>query len=84
MRRPPGGRGTRSLESGWENSVRAGPQKKEIRFYIRNGDHIDGPHPRSRILEWHREGRLPDDVLLSRDGQSWRRVRWPSPDAPPR
>lgn len=54
----------------------------EIRFFIRNGDHVDGPHPRSRILEWHREGRLPDDVLLSRDGQTWRRVRWPAASQP--
>lgn len=56
----------------------AGQPKSEVRFYVRNGDHIDGPHPRSRILEWHREGRLPDDVMLSRDGQKWSKVRWPS------
>ena len=62
----------------------SGPQlpKPEARFYIRNGDHVDGPHPRSRILQWHAEGRLGDDTLLSRDGQTWSRVRWPrSPSA---
>jgi hypothetical protein len=50
--------------------------KAEARFFVRQGDHVDGPHPRSRILEWHREGKLPDDVLLSPDGQTWHRVRW--------
>ena len=39
---------------------------------------------RSRILEWHAEGRLADDVLLSRDGQTWRRVRWPAARKPGR
>ena len=53
-------------------------RKPESRWFVRNGDHVDGPHPQSRILEWHREGRLPDDILLSRDGQTWQRVRWPS------
>ncbi len=56
----------------------AKPAKPESRWFIRNGDHVDGPHPRARILAWHAEGRLPDDVLLSRDGQRWQRVRWPS------
>lgn len=61
--------------------MQTGQPKSEDRFYVRDGDHIDGPHPRARILEWHREGRLPDDVLLSRDGQTWRRVRWPTAPA---
>ncbi len=62
----------------------SGPQlpKPESRFFIRNGDHVDGPHPRSRILQWHAEGRLPDDVLLSRDGQRWSKVRWPPSSQP--
>ena len=59
------------------------PPKPETQFFIRRGDHVDGPHPRSRILEWHTEGRLPDDVLLSRDGQRWSKVRWPA-SPPPR
>ncbi len=54
------------------------PAKPESRWFIRDGDHVDGPHPRSRILAWHAEGRLSDDVLLSRDGQTWQRVRWPA------
>ena len=53
------------------------PPPPEQRWFVRQGDHVDGPHPQSRILEWRREGRLPDDVLLSRDGQHWHRVRWP-------
>lgn len=56
-----------------------GRPQPETRFFIRDGDHVDGPHPRSRILEWHREGRLSDDVLLSKDGLNWSRVRWPAP-----
>lgn len=55
----------------------ANPQQPERRFFIRNGDHVDGPHPTSRILAWRREGKLPDDILLSADGQRWRPVRWP-------
>ena len=47
------------------------------RFFVRNGDHVDGPHEKARILAWHAEGRLPDDVLLSPDGRTWSRVRWP-------
>jgi hypothetical protein len=50
---------------------------QESRWFVRMGDHVDGPHPRSRILQWHAEGRLPDDVLLSRDGRRWQAVRWP-------
>ncbi len=52
--------------------------KTEKRWFVRNGSHVDGPHPTSRILEWRREGRLPADVLLSADGQRWQRVRWPA------
>jgi len=54
------------------------PPPQERRFYVRVGDHVDGPHPASRIRTWHEEGRLPDDVLLSLDGQDWRPVRWPA------
>jgi hypothetical protein len=61
-----------------------GPPKPESRWFIRNGDHVDGPHPQSRILEWHAQGRLPDDVLLSRDGQTWSKVRWPGRAPRPR
>ncbi len=50
----------------------------ERRWFVRNGDHVDGPHPTSRILAWREEGKLPDDVLLSADGQRWQRVRWPA------
>ncbi len=56
----------------------ARPNKPEPRWYLRDGDHVDGPHPQSRLLQWHAEGRLSDSVLLSRDGQKWQRVRWPS------
>jgi hypothetical protein len=62
--------------------MQAHPPKPEKRWYVRHGDHVDGPHPTSRILAWHREGRLPDDVLLSPDGQRWRRVRWPVGPSP--
>ena len=55
----------------------AKPPKPEPKFFIRNGDHVDGPHPTSRILEWRREGKLPADIMLSRDGQRWQPVRWP-------
>jgi hypothetical protein len=57
------------------------PPKPESRWFIRNGDHVDGPHPQSRILEWHAAGRLSDETLLSRDGQTWSRVRWPKAPA---
>jgi hypothetical protein len=53
-------------------------------WFVRRGDHVDGPHPVARILAWHREGKLPDDILLSRDGQTWRRVRWGPKQAQPR
>ena len=53
-------------------------RKPESRWFVRDGDHVDGPHPQSRILQWHEEGKLPDDILLSRDGQTWQRVRWPA------
>lgn len=49
----------------------------EPRWFLRDGDHIDGPHAQSRILAWHEEGRLRDGVLISRDGQTWHGVRWP-------
>lgn len=62
----------------------ARPDKPEPRWYLRDGDHVDGPHPQSRILAWHREGRLSDGVLLSRDGRTWKNVRWPARATKPR
>lgn len=51
---------------------------------MRNGDHVDGPHPAARIREWHGIGRLPDEILLSRDGLVWHPVRWDREQAPAR
>lgn len=50
-------------------------QLKERRWYVRQGDHIDGPHPESRIKSWLAEGKLTADVLLSPDGRVWHRVK---------
>lgn len=50
--------------------------KPEGRWFVRMGDHVDGPHPESRIRQWHREGKLPDELYVSRDGQRWHPVRW--------
>ncbi len=50
-------------------------QLKERRWYVRQGDHIDGPHPESRIKAWLAEGKLTPDVLLSPDGRVWHRVK---------
>ena len=47
----------------------------ERRWYVRVDDHVDGPHPESRVRAWLKEGRLPDDVLLSADCRTWRPVR---------
>lgn len=47
----------------------------ERRWFVRVGDHVDGPHPESRVRAWLAEGRLPPDVLLSADGRTWRRVK---------
>lgn len=66
------GEGVRSIDA-----MVANPQQPERRFFIRHGDHVDGPHPTSRILAWRREGKLPADILLSADGQRWQPVRWP-------
>ena len=53
------------------------PQKKpETRYYVRRGNHVEGPVPASRIRAWRREGTLPANVLLSKDGQTWHPVRW--------
>lgn len=51
----------------------------EKTFFVRNDDHVDGPHPVSRIKAWLLEGRLPPTVLLSPDGQTWHRVKAPHP-----
>lgn len=64
-----------------QNGGVAGPRKdapkipQERRWYVRVDDHVDGPHPESRVKEWLKDGRLPQDVLLSADGRTWRRVR---------
>lgn len=49
----------------------------ERRWFVRVGDHVDGPHAESRIKEWLANGTLPAEVLLSADAQTWRRVKPP-------
>lgn len=49
--------------------------RQERRWYVRVGDHVDGPHPESRVKQWLREGKLPSDLMLSADGRKWRPVR---------
>jgi len=49
----------------------------ERRWFVRVGDHVDGPHPESRIRAWLEDGTLPRDLLLSSDARTWRRVKSP-------
>jgi hypothetical protein len=51
-------------------------KKPENRWFVRMGDHVDGPHPESRIRAWRKEGKLPDELYVSRDGRTWHPVRW--------
>lgn len=51
------------------------PPKPERRWYVRVDDHVDGPHPESRVKAWLKDGTLPRDVLLSADARTWRRVK---------
>ena len=41
-------------------------------IWIRQGDHVQGPFPREKILAWMREGRILTSMLLSGDGTNWR------------
>ena len=50
-------------------------EPQERRWYVRVDDHVDGPHPESRVKAWLKEGRLPADVLLSSDCRNWRPVK---------
>ena len=50
----------------------------ERRWYVRVDDHVDGPHPESRIRAWLQDGTLPPDLLLSADARTWRRVKAPA------
>ena len=60
------------------------PPKPERRWYVRVGDHVDGPHAESRVKAWLKDGTLPSDVLLSADARTWRPVRLGGPKPGPK
>ena len=43
----------------------------EPQYYIAQGQDVQGPFPRSRILSWIEQGKVRDDMLFSLEGGDW-------------